>query len=382
MEEQKKINLLVEEDKIRREKVEIWKLSKRLGGFALTIGLLILFTKLAVFFMPFLIAFIIATIIEPFIKLNMKLFHMGRKPASTIAVIITIIVLIFIFIWIGTFAVDKINGIIQNISPSVSKILTAISEGQDDGLSEYLSTFIPDSMLQSMTEALKEFIANIGTYIKSSLQGLLGIVMSVPKMIVNLVITILALVLIAKDKKGIAQMIKYHFPNKWIENATKVKNEISSTFGSYLKVYGKIIIITFLELLISFSFLRILGFEIENIIFKSIIIALVDILPILGVGTFLIPWFIWNFIIGEIGFGIGLMIVYIVILVIRQFIEPKLVSKQLGIHPLITIIAMYAGFKLIGFSGLIAGPFFLMVLKCVFIIPLKKGLFKDLFDEN
>jgi len=381
-EEQKKLNLLIEEDKIRREKVRMWKLSKRLGAFALTLFILFIFFKLATFFTPFLIALIIAAIIEPFIKFNMKVFKLNRKISSTIAVIITIIILIFSFIWLATFAVDKINSLIQSVGPSVADAMQKISDGEDDGINEYLSMFIPESLIKSTTEALKSFIADLGTYIKTFFQNILGMVLSVPKMIVYLVITILALILMTKDKKDVSKVIEHHFPKRWIDNVTKVKDEFFITLGNYLKVYSKIIVITFLELLISFFILNLLGCGIENIVSKSIIISIIDILPILGVGTVLIPWFIWCFIIGNTSLGIGLLIVYLVILIIRQFIEPKLVSKQLGINPLITIIAMYAGFKSIGFSGLILGPICLMILNCVFAIPIKRGLFKDLFDEE
>jgi predicted PurR-regulated permease PerM len=135
-----------------------------------------------------------------------------------------------------------------------------------------------------------------------------------------------------------------------------------------------------MELLIAFSILNLIGFKFENVIWLSIVIAIIDILPILGVGTVLIPWFIWSFITGETALGIALLIVYLVILVIRQFIEPKLVSDQLGIHPIITLIAMYAGFKLVGFSGLILGPIALAVLRCVYADQIKKGLFKSLVE--
>ena len=177
-------------------------------------------------------------------------------------------------------------------------------------------------------------------------------------------------------------MIEHHFPKKWIRNASAVIRGIFSTIGSYLKVYSKLLLLTFTELFLAFSILRAIGFPLENLLLLSLSIAIVDILPVLGVGTVLIPWAIWQFITGDISFGIALTILYLITLTVRQTIEPKLVSKQLGVHPIITLFAMYAGFKIFGFIGLIFGPIILMVLRGIFAKPLEKGLFKDLFDEK
>ena len=125
-----------------------------------------------------------------------------------------------------------------------------------------------------------------------------------------------------------------------------------------------------------------LGFNINYPFIFAILIALLDILPVLGVGTVLNPWAIWLLITGNYGFAAAVFITYIVIFIVRQFIEPKLVSKQFGIHPLITLFAMYAGFRAVGVFGLLLGPIFLMILRCIYAKRLEKGLFKDLFDEK
>ncbi len=219
-----------------------------------------------------------------------------------------------------------------------------------------------------------------GGYIQVVATNALQLVLSVPRIIVNVVITILALILFTKDRGIIINLLDFHFPASWLKKASMVKKEVFTTLGSYLKVYGKILFITTIELFISFSVLRLIGFNIGNILWLSIIIGIIDILPILGVGTVLIPWAIWNFIVGATGFGVALLIVYFIILIIRQFLEPKLVSNQLGVQPIITLLAMYAGFKLIGFTGLILGPFALMILRCIYAEQIKKGLIKSIFE--
>ena len=93
----------------------------------------------------------------------------------------------------------------------------------------------------------------------------------------------------------------------------------------------------------------------------SIIIALIDIVPVLGTGTVMIPWSIYSFVTGEIGMGIGVLVIYAIISVIRQIIEPKLVAGQVGISPIITIIAMYVGIKVFGAIGIFILPFIVII---------------------
>ena len=171
-------------------------------------------------------------------------------------------------------------------------------------------------------------------------------------------------------------------PKSWIKKITTVTSEFFSTLGGYIKVYAKILFITFVELYLAFNIYNVIGFKIDYPFLLAVSIAIVDILPILGVGTVLNPWALWLLLTGNYGFAIAVFVTYVLIFIIRQFLEPKLVSKQFGIHPIITLFAMYAGFKVAGVFGLILGPIALMIIKCIFATQIENGLFKDLFDEK
>lgn len=101
-----------------------------------------------------------------------------------------------------------------------------------------------------------------------------------------------------------------------------------------------------------------------------------------GSGTVMIPWAIISATNGNINLGIGLIVLYAIVLISRQFIEPKLVSSKIGIHPIFTLIAMYTGFKVIGILGLLIGPIILIILKNIFETLLDKGLVKSIFDKK
>lgn len=366
----------MEEDKRR-----LWIIAKKLGGFLGLILILFFIFKFAVYFMPFFIAGIIALIIEPIIKFLMNKFNITRRLSSIIIITLTILIIIGLVVWGGTFLVSELIKYSQNIG----QVITNISESFENVVDKMTATFeqyIPRNTVDAIFESIREFVGNIGVYIQNLFQKIMQVVMSIPTMILNIIVTILALVFFTKDRIYILDMIEYHFPKKWIKNISEILKNIFETLGSYIKAYGKILLITFAELFLSFAILKAIGFPIDNVFWLSIIIAIVDILPILGVGTVLVPWFLWQFFVGNINFGIALSIVYFIILIIRQLIEPKIVSKQLGVHPLTTLFAMYFAFKVFGFSGLIIGPIILVILICVFSKPLEKGIFKEIFEEK
>ena len=109
-------------------------------------------------------------------------------------------------------------------------------------------------------------------------------------------------------------------------------------------------------------------------------IAFVDALPILGSGTIMVPWGILSGLNGDLTLGISIIILWIIMSMVRQFIEPKIVSGNIGIHPIFTIAAMYTGFKFMGILGMFVGPIVLIILKNVFSNFLDGGIIKTIFN--
>ena len=97
----------------------------------------------------------------------------------------------------------------------------------------------------------------------------------------------------------------------------------------------------------------------------SVIISLFDALPAIGAGLFFIPWSLYLLIIGEKTLAIGLFILYVVVLGVRQVISPKILGDQFGLHPLSTMIAMFLGLRLLGVVGLVTGPVIFLIIKHV-----------------
>ena len=139
-----------------------------------------------------------------------------------------------------------------------------------------------------------------------------------------------------------------------------IKKEAAVAAIGYLRSYSLILLITFAE---AFFGLTVLGVEYSFII--AAISAAVDILPVLGIGIVLIPWAIFSLVTRKLFLGIGLIILYVIIVVVRQFLEPKLVGETLGLHPLLTLAAFYLGYRLFGFPGILIAPILLVLWRAV-----------------
>lgn len=278
---------------------------------------------------------------------------------------------------------DNVYEIIKTSGENIDKttiILQTNSNSINESNTQTSATGI--NFLNIMRNSVVDFIGKFGTLISKWAADAVKLLLSVPTMIINVVITILALIFFTKDRIYVIDMLEHHLPKTWLIKSKEVCSEIFSTIGGYIRVYIKIIIITFAELYFAFTIINAMGFEIPYPLLLAILVAIVDVLPILGVGTILIPWSLWMFVTGNIGFGFALLITYGAIFCIRQFMEPKLVSKQFGIHPLVTLFAMYAGYKSAGVFGLILGPILLMTLRCIFAKQIERGFFKDIFEER
>ena len=128
--------------------------------------------------------------------------------------------------------------------------------------------------------------------------------------------------------------------------------------------------------------LNFIGFNVKFRVLIAILIAFVDALPILGAGTIIIPWAIISAFNGDITLAISLISLYVVIIVTRQLVEPKIISSHIGIHPIFTLISMYTGFKIIGIIGMFLGPIILIILKNIFETMIDNGVVKTLLDRK
>ena len=210
---------------------------------------------------------------------------------------------------------------------------------------------------------MTDLLSELGTRLPALIGGMLG---SLPSVILFLTVTVMACFYISFEFDGINAFIASKIPVGIKRRFPGMRRQTAITVLKYIRAYIIILSVTATELFIGFSFLKI-----EYSLLLAIIIAFIDILPVLGVGTVLIPWGLIALMMKDFRTGTGLLILYGIITILRQFIEPKIIGKSLGLHPLISLISMYMGFRLFGVFGMITGPLTAMVISS--IIRMKNG---------
>lgn len=325
-------------------------------------------------FAPLIVAFIISSMLEPIVKFLNKKCKIKRHYATLIT-LISFLSTIGFLIFVG---ISKLFNEIASIStklPLYSKLFVLwVSDWVSKGEKLYIR------LPKEVTSYAESILANIGSslliFAESVAKGILNTATSLPETLIFLLVVIMSTYFISSDQEDIIKFLNNHIPEKWLKIISKLKDDIFVAFLGYVKAQLIIMTITFFFLLIGFS---IIGLEYSLLL--AFLICLIDALPVLGVGTVLIPWSVYLFISQDVRGATTMIILYVVILVVRQILEPKILSKQIGVHPLAAITAMYIGLKLFGIVGMILSPIFALLSKNI-ISGLLKNFNIKTFLEN
>lgn len=352
-------------------------LKKILYVFLILLGLYLAF-KLSIFYMPFLIAFIISLIIEPLIRILMKKTKLSRRMSSIIIFIIASVIIIGGLIWGIASLVSESSNLLKDLNIYVDKAYILFQ----NAIVNFQKLHLPNEIINIFQNSTGGILNSISNWVRNLLTGILNMITSIPSIAIYFAITIMALYLICVDKVYILDQIEHHFPQRWVQKIGSHIKELTRTLGGYLKAEATLILISFIISLIGLYILKFAKFNVGFPLLMALFIGFVDALPILGSGTVMIPWAIISGINGDLKLGVAIIILFIIMSIIRQLLEPKLVSKHIGTHPIFTLIAMYTGFKFIGILGMLIGPIILIIIKNVFATLIDEGVVKSLFDRK
>ncbi len=356
------------------------KVIKNIFIVIITLIAIFLSFKLAIFYIPFLIGFIISLLIEPIIKLLSKKTKLTRKTSAIIVLLCIFTIVISLIIGGIITLITESTNLLQNINVYIEKIYNQIQDSINNIDLKKLE--IPEQVVNIFNTGTNNLLDSISKKTTNFLTALLQGITTIPMIGIYIIITILSTYFICTDRLYILDQLEHHFPKLWVKKFGLYLKKIISSLGSYLKAQSILILISFIQILIGLYIFKWIGLNVNYPLLAALGIGFVDALPILGAGSVMIPWAIISSINGDIKFGIALFILYIIILVIHQILEPKVVSSNLGIHPIFTLIAMYTGFKTIGLIGLFVGPIALIIFQNVFETMIENGIVKTILDRG
>lgn len=335
---------------------------------------------------PFLLSFFFAVLLQkPLRILDKKTNHKAHSFWSIFLVVVSIAVVIVPVVFILASVFGKISAFIGYVSEQLSDISSFLSTIENWLLNaiQFLPKGIYNSVSGSITDLFDKLqpnavegaassagllssldLGSLTSKLTSGVSNVYSVVKGVPSILIGVVIGLVAWILFTKDYDYLVRFIQNQLPDDKKGVLVEFKQVFSKTILTMFKAYGIIMCITFCELFLGFSIMSLFG--IMNNGYFAIIalaIAVFDILPVAGSGGILIPWSLFSLIYGNYKQAIGLIVLYIIITVIRQYIEPKIVGTSLGVHPIVTLMGLYFGLKLFGFMGMFIVPLTVMTLK-------------------
>ncbi|MFO7294764.1 MAG: sporulation integral membrane protein YtvI [Clostridia bacterium] len=321
--------------------------------------LLVLFVPLKVlpYMAPFVVALFIAFIIERPVRFLTDKFRLPRGAAVGIVLFFFTLVTGGILILIFSELVNEIWRLTREIpSAQVVKGYIDMLLGRVQNL--YLS--LPAEFESTIRDSLGSVVGSISASLHSLLNYLLNMAKFLPQAFLFIVISLVASFFMSRDREKISRFVYKQMPEGWRNKIRTVKDDLFTALVGFIKAQAILISVTFIELLIGYSLIGV-----KYVFSSALITAVVDALPLLGTGTILIPAAAVNLIMGNVARGFAFIALYIVILIVRQFLEPKVVGQSLGLHPLVTLISIYVGLRLFGIIGLFLGPLVVAIIKAL-----------------
>lgn len=308
--------------------------------------------------MPFLIALFISFIAEPAVQVITKKLKFKRSIASALSITILLVIVFLIVTLLSATVCSRLKEIYDNIPTYKDELISYFESLVNKDNSDTISGF--EKLILDIFKYIKGidiqalFSGSLGRHAINSFSN---IMMSIPYIFMTIVITFVSSFFISSSFTEIKEFILMQFSQKNRELIFEAKKSIFSVLKKYLKSYVTLMLITFCELTILF-----LIFKIPSAASLALIISAVDILPVLGVGTIMIPWAIICLITGDITMALILTCIYIFVTVTRQIIEPKIVGESIGMHPVVTLISIYVGLKLFGILGMFVIPIIIIII--------------------
>ena len=337
----------------------------RLISVILAVAICYILIKYAVgVILPFAVAYLVAALISPLVCVLSEKLRLPKRLTAAVLVLL-ILLLIGFAAYLGISRLyEEIAGLVRRIESRDESLIAPIN-GLFSKIRDFFSRFrffeaieeasgIED-VGKKISAAIFDSAYSLLSRIPESLASLIG---KAPRLFIGFFVTVMACYYFVCDREKIKEGMRTFLPRRAFDTVSKYALRAQNALGKYARGYLFLMLITFIE-----SFLGLLFLGVRYSFLLALLIAAVDVLPVLGAGTVLLPWAAVSFFMRDYRLALGLIILYGVMTIIRQLIEPKIIGKSLGLHPIVSLFSMYAGLCLFGVMGMILGPAVSLMVK-------------------
>lgn len=300
--------------------------------------------------LPFLLGWMVAALAEPGVEFLQRRFRFRRGAASAVAVTLALVMLVTVLWLVLALGYREL----ANLAVRLPEAARAVTEGAEQikGLVLRWVAKAPDGLAPALEQAVTGLFAGGSTLISELVSGLLGVagklVSGLSGGLLTLGIGVLSAYMISAQLPALKKRVANF---SWRKKLEPIKKKLKEVLGGWLKAQLKLMAVTFGIVTAGFLLLRV-----EGAVLWAALTAVVDAIPVLGTGTVLIPWAVVYLFQGQTVRAIGMAGIYLTAMLTRSALEPRLVGRQLGINPLVTLVALYAGARLWGVGGMIISP--------------------------
>lgn len=330
--------------------------------------------RMLIFFTPFVIGWFLAYIATPVVNWLEKRLKIVRKLGSVIMIIGVLAAVVLVLYLLGSQIMEEVQALLSNM-PEMYQDLSAGLGKIGNGL-EGVSQKLPNALQNGLDELVNNLNQTIGTIIgkfsRPTVTAAGNIAKQIPAALIGTIVTFISAYFFIAEREEVIVWAKKVSPDPIVKRMTLVMDNLKYAVGGYFKAQLKIMVVVFTILTVGFMLLHI-----RFSFLLAILIAFLDFLPFFGTGTALMPWALYKFLVGNYKMAAALMVIYAVTQLVRQLIQPKLVGDSMGMKPLLTLVLLYAGYKIGGIIAMIfAVPIGLIVLNLY-----KAGAFDYILDD-
>jgi sporulation integral membrane protein YtvI len=318
--------------------------------------------------LPFIIALIMAAIIEPLVSWLQRKTRLRRGWAVALSLLFFVGGFFYIISWLIARVIKDLMKMVPLLLSYSDGIAESFLAAVSDLRVLFLELNLPLEVQEALQNSLQQSLKALSSLMSNSIDILTATVSLLPGLFAFIIIAAIATYLISNDRFLIKEFLYRFLPLNTQSKTTSIFKQLVNILLGFLRAYLILISIT---AGLTMILLQIVGAD--YVLTIGIVVGFLDMLPILGPGLLFVPWIFIEFMMGHTKLGIALLTIYLFISLVRQFTEPKIIGENIGLHPLITLMALYFGLKLWGGVGLILGPIIVVIIVACY----RAGLFES-----